>query len=67
MAVVGDLQQLQAAFLDHDLQRAGPGIDCILDELFQRVHGGHDDLASRDLVDDVLVQGLQIVSVPSYM
>ena len=55
MAVVGDLDELEAAVLYDDVYGGGMGVEAVLDEL---LHGGDrplDDLSGGDAVDDRLV------------
>lgn len=58
MTVVSDLKQLQTSIFDQDLNGGGSSIDRVLEHLLQSIHGGHDDFASSDLVDDIGSQWL---------
>ena len=57
-AIIGDLQQLQAAVFDQNLEGRGACIHGVLNQLFQRVNRGDDDLAGGDFVDNVLIKRL---------
>ncbi len=59
MAIVGDLEQFEPAFLDQDFDGRGARVDGIFEQFLERVHGSHDDLAGGDLVDDILIQSLE--------
>ena len=52
-AVVGDLDELAAAEREVDLDPARAGIDRILDQLLDDRCRALDDLARRDLVDQI--------------
>ena len=55
VAVVGDLDELEAAFFYDDIYGRGVGVEAVLDEL---LHGGDwplDDLSGGNAVDDRLV------------
>jgi hypothetical protein len=52
-AVVRNADQARAAALDSDCDRARPGIERVLDELFDDGRRPLDDLAGRDLVDEL--------------
>ena len=55
VAVVGDLNELEAAVFYDDIYGRGVGVEAVLDEL---LHGGDrplDDLSGGDAVDDRLV------------
>ena len=54
--VVSDLQQLEPAIFNLNLQRRRAGVDGILDQLLECVDRSYDDLAGGDLVDHVLMQ-----------
>ena len=56
-AIVGDLQKLEPAVFDDDVELRGTGINGILQQLLQGVDRGDDDLTSGYLVDDILSQG----------
>ena len=43
-AIVLDLQRLEAAFLERDLDERGAGVETVLDELLERVGRPMDDL-----------------------
>lgn len=58
MPVIRDLKQLETAVLDQDFQRCRTGINGILNQLFQGMHGGHDDLPSRDFVHHIWIKSL---------
>lgn len=53
MAVVCDLEQLEATFFDQHFYGRRSSIDRVLEEFFQCIHRGNDDLAGGDLVDDI--------------
>lgn len=59
--IVGDLQQLQAAVLDHDFQRSRSRVHGIFDELLQSMHWRDDDLSCRNLVHDAWIQSLSSI------
>ncbi len=52
-AVVGDADQAGAAGLDLDRDRAGAGVEAVLDEFLDHRGGPLDDFASGNLVDQV--------------
>ena len=58
--VVGDPEQLAAAFFDVDPNLAGAGVQGILDELLHGAGGPLDDFARGDLVDHVRRQHLDL-------
>jgi len=58
MAVVSDLEQLQTTILNKDFNGSRTSIGGILEQLFQSMHGRHDDFTRCNLVDDILVKGL---------
>lgn len=52
MAIIGDLNELEASVLDNDVNGSGPSVEVVLDELF---HGGVralDHLFDGDLVHE---------------
>jgi len=52
-AVVADSNQALPAILDVDADRAGAGIECVLDQLLHHRRGPLDHLAGGDLVCDL--------------
>lgn len=56
MPVIRDLEKLQTAILDQDLQRRRARVDRILDELFQRMNWCNDDFSGGNLVHHVLME-----------
>lgn len=61
MAVVGDLEEFEAAILDEDFNGSRASVDGILDQLFQCMHGSHDDLSCSDLVHDIGIESLDLL------
>lgn len=61
MAVVGNLEELEAAILDEDFNGSRTSVDGILDQLFQCMHGSHDDLSRSDLIDDIGIESLDLL------
>jgi hypothetical protein len=59
MTIVRNLQKLQPAVLNKNLQGGGPSVNSILDELFQRMNRGNDNLTSGNLVNNVWVKCLR--------
>lgn len=57
-AIIRNLQKLQPTILDKNFQRRGPGIHSILNELFQSMHRGDDNLPGCNLIDYIRVQRL---------
>lgn len=57
-AIICDLKELQPAIFNEDFQRRRAGIHSILDEFFESVHRGDDDLAGCNLIHDVWIQRL---------
>ncbi len=53
-AVVAHAAQLRPAALDFDVDRACAGIEAVLDQFLDHGRGALDDLARRDLVDQLL-------------
>src|SRR5690606_2001504 len=51
-AVVGDADQLRAAFFDGDVDVRRAGVEAVLDQLLDDAGGSLDDLARGDLVDE---------------
>lgn len=58
MAVVRDLKQLQPSILNDNLKGSGASIHSIFDQFFQRMDRSDYDLASSDLVDNILIKRL---------
>lgn len=65
-AIICDLQELEPAVFDDNFKRRGSGIDGVLNQLFEGVHGRDDDLARCNLVDDIWVESLQGVRMCIY-
>ena len=63
MAVVGDLEELEAAIFNEDFEGRGAGVDGVFNELFEGVHRGDDYFASGDFVDYVGGKGLESVRI----
>lgn len=55
VAVVGDLDEFEAAVLDDDVDGGGVGVETVLDELFDGGDGALDDLTGGDSVHYGLV------------
>lgn len=58
MAIIGDLDELEATILDHDRDGGGVSIQAVLDQLF---HGGYrplDDLTGGDSIYHSLVEAV---------
>jgi hypothetical protein len=55
MAIVGNLEQLQAPIFNHYLNGGRASINSVLNELLEGMYWGNDDFASGDLVDNVLI------------
>ena len=55
VAVVGDLDELEAAVFYDDIYGRGVGVEAVLDELLHGRDWPLDDLAGGDVVDDRLV------------
>lgn len=62
MPIVSDLQKLQTAFFDKNLEVGGSSIDSVLDQFFQSVDWGNNDLSCGDLVDDIWIECLKDIS-----
>lgn len=56
--IVCDLEQSKSPFFHQYIDRGRPSIRGVLYKLLEGMHGSNNDLASGNLVDDVLVQGL---------
>lgn len=57
-AIICDLEKLQPAIFNEDFQRRRAGIHSILDEFFESVHRGDDNLAGCNLIHDIWIQRL---------
>lgn len=57
-SVVGDLEQLEAALLDQNLERGRTCVDCIFNQLLESMDRRHDDFACCDLIDHILIERL---------
>lgn len=58
--IISELQELQAAILDEDVELLGLGIDGVFDEFLESVDRGDDDFASCNLVDHEGIQSLGV-------
>lgn len=58
VAVVGDLKQLQPSILDENVERSRPSIHSILNQFLQSMDRGDNDFAGSNLVDNILLKGL---------
>jgi len=58
VAVVGDLNELEAAILDEEIDGGGAGVEAVLEELLDGVDRTLNDLAGGDSVDDGVTQAL---------
>ena len=58
VAVVGDLDKLEAAVLDEDIDGGGGGVEAVLEELLDGGDWALDDLAGGDSVDDGITETL---------
>ncbi len=58
--VVGDADQAGAAGLDLDRDRAGAGVEAVLDQLLDHRRGPLDHFAGRDLVDQMGCEGADL-------
>lgn len=57
-AIVGDLEEFEAAVLDQDFECSGASIDRVLNQFLQSIDRGNNDLSCGDLVDNVGVKSL---------
>lgn len=56
MAVVGNLDEFEAAVFDNDVDGGGLGVEAVLDELFNGGHRPLNNLSGSDSIDDGLVE-----------
>jgi hypothetical protein len=64
--VVGDADQAAAAGFDLDAQLGGPGVERILEQLFDDRSGALDDFTGGDLVGDLVGQDADAAHGRSY-
>lgn len=57
-SIVGDLQEFEATLLDQYLESGGTCVNGVLDQFFQRIDRGNNDLSSGDFIDYILIEGL---------
>lgn len=58
VAIVGDLDEFEAAVLDDEVDGGGGGVEAVLDQLLDGGDGALDDLAGGDSVDDGLAEAV---------
>lgn len=63
VAVIGDLEELEAAFFDEDFERGGTGVDGVFHELFEGMDWSDNDLSGCDLVYDIWMKCLSCVRI----
>lgn len=65
VAVVGDLDELEAAVLNEEVDGGGGGVEAVLDELLDGGDGALDDLAGGDAVDHGVAEAVDFGRVDS--
>lgn len=66
VTVICDLEQLEASVFDQDLDRSGPCIYRVFNQLLQSMHRGDNNLPCRNFIDYIRIQSLKIRSASQY-
>lgn len=59
-SIIGDLQEFEATFLDQYLESSGTCVNRVLDQFFQGIDGGNNDLSGGDFIDYILIERLRM-------